>query len=93
MSTQSTGDTNDKENSPLLTRNKIENTPFWIVGNENAGYKITWGKFTFTDEPFKTETDATLWFDTHPWEITLHLIAIGVAMNKDIQKKDTHIPE
>lgn len=88
-STQSSADTKDKENSPLLTRDKIENTPFWIVGNDELGYKITWGKYSFNEEPVKGYELALEWFETHTWQIILHLIAIGIGINNVDQKKQT----
>lgn len=76
----------NKENSPLIEREKIPNTPFWIVGNEERGYKLTWGKYTFMDEPAKTMEDTYEWYVTHMWEITMHLIAIGFKIADDAIK-------
>lgn len=83
LNTQSPADTNDKENYPLLTREQIELTPFWIVGNKDLGYKITWGKYTFNDEPLTTIDEANGWYLTNMWTITLHLIAIGIQASKE----------
>lgn len=85
-SIQSSTDTNDKENYPLLTREQIEKTPFWIVGSEEIGYKITWGKYTFNDEPLKKENVKT-WWDDNQWQIILHVIAIGIQASKDEKPK------
>lgn len=80
--TQSHADTNDKENYPLLTREQIEQTPFWIVGTEEIGYKITWGKYTFNDEPLP-KNQIKQWYDDNQWTIILHMIAIGIQASKD----------
>lgn len=90
LNTQSNADTNDKENYPLLTREQIEHSPFWIVGNKELGYKITWGKYTFNDQPFPTLDETISWYATHHWEITMQLIAIGFKIAEEATKKDTN---
>lgn len=67
-----------KESSPLLERLEFVDTPFHAVGNPEIGWKLTWGKYTFNDEPLKTLEELTDWYNKHTWEITLHLIAIGL---------------
>lgn len=84
MSGQPSTETENKENSPLITREKIPNTPFWIVGNPEKGYKITWGKYTFNDEPLKTEDEGYVWYHENLWEITMHMIAIGLLNHEAI---------
>lgn len=79
---QSPADTKDKESYPLLTREPLEDTPFWIVGSDEIGYKLTWGKYTFNDDPQPSIDKLTTWYYRHQWEITLHLIAIGITMEK-----------
>lgn len=86
QNTHTNVDTDNSKNYPLLTRDQIPNTPFWIVGNEEKGYKLTWGKYTFTTEPHKTINEAVNWYETHPWEITMHLIAIGFKIADDALK-------
>lgn len=88
LNTQSSADTEGKENSPLLTREPIEKTPFWIVGNDEIGYKITWGKYSFNEQPLKKE-DVQTWWEHNQWKIILHLIAIGIGINNIDQKKET----
>lgn len=89
LNTQSATDTKDKESSPLLTREPIKKTPFWIIGNDELGYKITWGKYSFNDEPLKKE-EVKKWWDDNQWKIILHLIAIGYQVTRDAEKKDTN---
>lgn len=81
--TPKSAETKDKENYPLIEREQIENTPFWIVGNDEIGYKLTWGKFTFNDEPLKTKEECAEWFKVNQWTIILHMIAIGIAQSKN----------
>lgn len=84
--TQNSVNTDNNSNSTLIEREKIPNTPFWIVGNTEIGYKLTWGKYTFMDEPAKTIDEAYIWYTEHPWEITMHLIAIGFKISDDAIK-------
>lgn len=79
LNIQSSQETSTNSNYPLLTREPLTYTPFWIVGNDELGYKLTWGKFSFNDEPLKTQDDVREWYMNHQWDITLHLIAIGIA--------------
>lgn len=89
LSIQNSVDTNDKDNSRLLERHNIKFTPFYIVGSDDIGYKITWGKYSFTDEPHKSHEDAMTWFDENTWTIVHHMIAIGVAHGiSNLDKKE-----
>lgn len=81
-----------KENYPLLERIEFVDTPFHAVGNPELGYKLTWGKYTFNDEPLKTLDELTDWYNKHTWDITLHLIAIGL-MTIDKHKDGTNQPQ
>lgn len=74
---QNSTDPEIKESYPLLTRDEIQYTPFHVVGNEEIGYKVTWGKYNFMDEPVKTIEEAEKWLALHQWEVTMMLIAIG----------------
>jgi len=78
-------DTDNSKNYPLITRDQIPNTPFWIVGNEEQGYRIVWGKYTFTQEPHKSIDEAVVWFDTHQWEVTLHIVSIAMKIASDLE--------
>lgn len=86
LSIQSSHETEKQPNYPLLTREPLETTPFWIVGSEETGYKLTWGKFTFNDEPLKTKLDVKMWYSDHMWDIVLHLIAIAQATIENERK-------
>lgn len=83
MNTQSSTETENNKNYPLIEREKIENTPFWIVGNKEMGYKITWGKYTFNDEPLEYIDEAKTWYDEHHWEIIMHIVAVGIQSTKE----------
>lgn len=88
FNTQSEQETENKESYPLLTRNKIPNTEFYVVGNKDIGYKVTWGKYSFNDTPLETEEKAIQWSWENHWKIILHVVAIAL-----IQHEDKHHPE
>lgn len=84
--TQKYVDTNDKENYPLVERIPIDNTPFIIIGNLELGFKVTFGKYSFNDEPFKTIEETLEWFDLNQWTVIIHLIAVGVTATLENRK-------
>lgn len=88
LNIQSGTDTKDKENYPLIIRTQIKGTPFYIVGNDEIGYNITWGKYKFNDQPIPHKLETETWVEDHQWQIILHMIAIGIAADKDINKSE-----
>ncbi|AXH76649.1 MAG: hypothetical protein [Microviridae sp.] len=72
-------DTDNKENSRLLTREPIEKTPFYIVGNDEIGWKITWGKYALS-EIIEMRTEADRWLENNHWEATLQMIQIAFTV-------------
>jgi len=79
-------DQNNSKNYPLLTRDDIPYTPFKIVGNEELGYNIIFGRYKFNPEPLKTKTEAHEWFEHSTWDVIMHLIAIGITADKHDEK-------
>lgn len=89
MSIQNSVDTNDKDNSRLLEREQMSNTPFYLIGGDDIGWKITWGKYSFTDEPHVTKEDAYNWLNNNMWTVVIHIVSIGVAHGvKTMDKKE-----
>lgn len=92
FTSQSGAETENSKNSPLMIREQIPNTPFYIVGTQETGYWITWGKFRFNEELIPDDPALDLadiaqeWILNHQWEITLHLIAIAMAANENAKK-------
>lgn len=65
-------DTHNK-NSNLMERNKIENTPFEIVGNEEIGYALLMGHYTLT-EFLETKDEVKEELDKNKWIIIQRMI-------------------
>jgi hypothetical protein len=82
----------EKQNTPskpLYEREQIENSPFWIIGNEEEGFNITMGKYKITQEPVKTKLDALLWLEAHKWDVVL-TVALCAYTDMKYSQKDTN---
>lgn len=93
--TQSNTEENNNSNysHELIHREQIEHTPFWIVGNEENGYKLTMSKYQLT-ETYDTIDEVKQLLVTHKWNIisnmivTLHMrIAEEAIRDTDTRKK------
>jgi len=74
-------DTNNSHYSnELLKREKIKNTPFEIIGNEEIGYFIAMGKFRLT-QPEETIEQTFEKLITHQYEIITNMI---IALAEEI---------
>lgn len=70
-----------------LKRIQLENTPFWIIGNDEKGYNIILGKWKLNKEPLYREHDPLIdewqetperiaknWLETNLYDIILSMI-------------------
>lgn len=73
---QSNGGNSTKEQNKVTYSNEeIEGAkPFKLVGNEEQGYCITFGKFRVS-EIYTTRAEALAELKYEPWTITINLIA------------------
>lgn len=72
----------DEKREHLIRKEQIENTPFWVVGNENTGYCLVFGKYKMT-EYVPTRAEAYELLETQKWDI-LCKIVIGIINDKDM---------
>lgn len=63
------------ESTSLIVREKIENSPFYVIGNEEKGYMIVLGKNIVTD-PVPTIEECKQQLQTGMWNIILKVAAI-----------------
>lgn len=63
------------KSSKLIEREQLTGTPFWLVGNEEQGYRIIMGKWAIT-EIYKTKIEALLIIKDEQWQTTLKLAGI-----------------
>lgn len=82
---QSPGQNSTKDQNKVTYLNKeIEGAkPFKLVGNEEQGYCITFGKFRVS-EIHKTAEHALAELKQEPWLITINLIAAIIEQINDI---------
>lgn len=70
--------------SDLITASPIEDTPFTIVGSEEKGYFIAFGKYRVS-EPQETEELALTHFNGKPWSILINTITAIINLNKELE--------
>lgn len=63
----------NSNSSKLIEREEIEGTPFWIIGEEEKGYFLSFGKWKLTED-LATKEDVFLHLTTNKWEIILKMI-------------------
>lgn len=69
------------KNTELVHREKILNTPFECIGNEEQGYCISFGKYKLTHVK-PTVDEAIDDLEKDHWNITLNLLAIFTEFAK-----------
>lgn len=71
-----------KQESTLITHKNIQNTPFTITGNEEAGYFARLGTYRIT-EYYETTQEAIDEIEIHKWDTILKLILIVIKQEKE----------
>lgn len=92
---------NSTSSEHLIEKEQIPKTPFWVVGNKEKGYFLTYGKWKITDN-FQSMEEAKTALHEEQWHIMTILAGIIAdellqktrkqEMNKitDILKKEGH---
>ncbi|AXH76241.1 MAG: hypothetical protein [Microviridae sp.] len=77
-------------NYQLVSRKKIDGTPFEIIGNNEKGYFLAFGKYRLTDL-FETIEEVQMHIASNHWEITAILIAVMIEItdNDKVAEEDT----
>lgn len=70
----------DSDNSQLISRNKIENTPFEIVGSDERGYFIALGRYKLTTNK-PTLNEARECLVKEQYNIIANMIAVIFDVN------------
>lgn len=60
-------------NEKLIERHPIKGTPFWIIGNKEKGFALTFGKWRLT-ENFDIRTEVQEHLDDNSYDIILKMI-------------------
>lgn len=88
-------ETNPNKEHSIWDREQLPNTPFWVVGNNEQGYKITMGKYAIREELIQAKDilSATLiaegWIQEHIFDVMLSISLIAytdIKYRKEGQK-------
>lgn len=63
------------KNTELVHKESIEQTPFWIIGNEEKGYFLAMGNHKLCDTQ-KTIEQVKDYYDNHQWELVMQMAFI-----------------
>lgn len=86
--TNADGENTNKENSALIEVESIENCPFSLVGNEEHGYFIGFGKYRLTERE-KDKQSALEWLDdSNKWDMIVRIIF--TCMQMDVDKNNSN---
>lgn len=67
-----------------ITRERIDDTPFWVVGDEKDGYMLTMGKYQLSERE-GTQEGAREIIKGRFWEILMKVVALICS---DIMKEE-----
>lgn len=74
LNTQSNAEETPKQNSLIIEREQIENTPFWTLKTEE-GWFLVMGDYRVT-EVYETKEEVLECLERDKWKIVLHLAII-----------------
>lgn len=63
------------DSTELFTREQIEKTPFWIIGDETNGYFLVMGKYRLT-QGHKTPQEVKNHLQENMWDIILTMALV-----------------
>lgn len=67
------GDFNLDSGEQLIEREMVKGSPYWIIGDKENGYFLTFGKWQLTERQ-KTKLDVVLYLEDNKWDIILKTI-------------------
>lgn len=70
---------NSSSSNHLWEREQIHGSPYWINGNIEQGYMITFGKWQLTDK-VPSKLDAILYLENNKYDIILKTILCVIDM-------------
>lgn len=71
----------------LVEREKIENSPFEIIGNKDHGYFAAFGKYRIT-EKFENMQLVKDYLESHKWEVVVNLILTLIDVDRTYREID-----
>lgn len=76
---------NHTNNSQLVSREEIDGTPFHIIGNEDVGYFLAFGRYKLTENQPTKET-VLLLVEAEKWNILANMIALMLDIDRQEQQ-------
>lgn len=94
LSIQNSVEETPKSNSNY-ERKKIENTPFWIIGDPDNGYNLIMGKWKLTPQTHKTKYELMQWMNKNKYNLILSMIICATQDIHDLNNENstTEIPQ
>lgn len=85
LHSQLNANTTDKPNSTeqLIEREQISGSPFWIIGDQEKGYFLTFGKWQLT-ERYETKLDVLNSLHDNEYDIILKMVLCIIDPNNEI---------
>lgn len=65
----------DTPNEPLIEREQLEGTPFWMIKIQDQ-YNLIMGKYKLTDVPLKDKEEIFSYLQTNMYNIITRIVAI-----------------
>lgn len=85
LNTQTSAEETDKQNSgELITRWKVENTPFTMVWEDGKGWMLAMGEYRVT-EYYKTDDELETILKEKNWDFLTTVIAIIIEQTNKIK--------
>lgn len=71
---------NSNSSTEITFRENLPGTPYWVVGNKEKGYILTFMKWQLTDK-MKTPLDIELYLEANKYDIILKTIICIIEVN------------
>ena len=63
----------------IEVQDKVEGTPFTIVGNKEEGYMLTMGQYKLSDK-MKHPDDVLKWMETDTWILNFNFVFTAITI-------------
>lgn len=89
-STEETPTNKENSSNEAPVYEKVEGTPFHVVGNKETGYILVSGTYQLS-EYRNTVEEAIDYLESHTWEIVITLITMVIHMTKKIENHEANL--
>lgn len=89
-STEETNTNRPNYSEGHYTFDRVEKTPFYIIGDETRGYTLVSGTYQLC-EYMDTKEEVIEYFNNHPWEITITLVTMIIHMTAQIKEHESKL--